>query len=103
MSTILVTGFPGFLGSELVPRILRRAPQSRVVCLVQSKFAELAARRVQEIASEQPSFAGRIELVEGDITQPGLGADGLAGAAPTSARSSTSRRSTTSRCAATSE
>ncbi len=78
MSTILVTGFPGFLGSELVPRILRRAPQSRVVCLVQSKFADLAARRAEEIASEQPSFSGRIELVEGDITQPGLGAEGLA-------------------------
>jgi len=78
MSTILVTGFPGFLGSELVPRILRRAPQSHVVCLVQAKFADLAERRVQEIASEQPSFSGRIELVEGDITQPGLGADGLA-------------------------
>jgi thioester reductase-like protein len=72
---ILVTGFPGFLGSELVPRILRRGKKQQVVCLVQPKFAELAARRRDSLVAADPAFANRIHLVTGDITQPGLGLD----------------------------
>ncbi|HTP51233.1 MAG TPA: SDR family oxidoreductase [Anaeromyxobacteraceae bacterium] len=70
---ILFTGFPGFLGSELLPRVLARSPGRRAVCLVQAKFAELAKRRARNIAARQPELEGRIELLEGDITRPGLG------------------------------
>ena len=70
---ILLTGFPGFLGSELVRRILRRPGDADVVCLVQGKFAELAGRRADEIAREEKVARDRIALVEGDITRPGLG------------------------------
>jgi len=70
---VLVTGFPGFLGSELVRRILARDDGTRVLCLIQAKFADLATRRAAEIESADPRFAGRLELVEGDITVPGLG------------------------------
>ena len=70
--TVLITGFPGFLGAALLPGILRRT-DSTAMCLVQSKFAALAKRRVAELGTADPSFRGRIELVEGDITQPGLG------------------------------
>ena len=73
MSKIFFTGFPGFLGVELVPRVLARAPQSEVVCLIQSKFAALARRQAPEIERRDPALAGRIRLVEGDITDPGLG------------------------------
>jgi thioester reductase-like protein len=77
MNDVLVTGFPGFLGSELVRRILARRGEAhrvrRVVCLVQAKFADLAARRAEEIEALDPAYAGRLELVEGDITAPGLG------------------------------
>ena len=73
MSTIFFTGFPGFLGSELVPRVLGRTENDRVLCLIQPKFADLARRRVQEIYDEHPELGGRIELVEGDITRPELG------------------------------
>ena len=72
MSKIFFTGFPGFLGSELVPRVLARAAGDTVSCLVQPKFAALAAERVREIEAGAPELAGRIELVEGDITVPGL-------------------------------
>ncbi|HSP15087.1 MAG TPA: SDR family oxidoreductase [Thermoanaerobaculia bacterium] len=65
MSTIFFTGFPGFLGAELLPRLLRRSPDVRVRCLVQSKFAELARKRASGIGG-----GTRIEIVEGDITQP---------------------------------
>jgi len=70
--TILVTGFPGFLGRALLPRILSRTGGD-AVCLVQAKFADLAACRVDELSAGEPDLAGRIRLVEGDITRPGLG------------------------------
>ena len=69
---VFVTGFPGFLGSELVRRILRRPGRPAVVCLVQPKFAALAARRVEEIVATEGIEATRLTLVEGDITRPNL-------------------------------
>ncbi|MGE5233094.1 MAG: SDR family oxidoreductase [Acidobacteriota bacterium] len=79
MAKILFTGFPGFLGSELLPRVLRRAEGDSVVCVVQEKFLELAGERARAIEARDRAFAGRIELVEGDITRPGLGMQGLDG------------------------
>jgi thioester reductase-like protein len=73
MDTIFFTGFPGFLGVELLPRVLARRREANAVCLVQPKFAELARRRAAEIERERPGTSGRIRLVEGDITRPGLG------------------------------
>lgn len=75
MDTIFMTGFPGFLGSRLLPRILRRSPEARAVCLVQPKFASLAETRVAELGAEDPGLPGRIELVPGELTSPGLGLD----------------------------
>jgi nucleoside-diphosphate-sugar epimerase len=76
MAEIFFTGFPGFLGSELVPRILARAAGDSAVCLVQPKFAALARQRAREIEARDPRCASRIRLVEGDITRPGLGLSG---------------------------
>ena len=75
MGTVLFTGFPGFLGSQLLPRVLRRNPDQRALCLVQGKFADLARTRAAELEAADPGLVGRIELVEGDITRPGLGLD----------------------------
>jgi thioester reductase-like protein len=71
--TIFFTGFPGFLGVELLPRVLRRAPDAEAVCLVQSKFHGLAQQRVEELEKADPDLTGRIRLVDGDITSPDLG------------------------------
>jgi thioester reductase-like protein len=73
MKGIFFTGFPGFLGAELVPRVLHRAADARVVCLVQPKFAALARQRANEIEQRDPSCRGRIRIVEGDIAQKDLG------------------------------
>ncbi|MBI3926697.1 MAG: SDR family oxidoreductase [Armatimonadetes bacterium] len=73
MATIFLTGYPGFLGSELLPRILARKAGARALCLVQSKFLALAEQRRQLLFEAHPGLEGRIELVEGDITRPGLG------------------------------
>ena len=88
MTKILLTGFPGFLGSELVRRILARRAKPSVVCLVQPKFVSLAKKRLAEIEAEvapplsaagrstkgaKADLGGRLQLVTGDITQKDLG------------------------------
>lgn len=80
MATIFFTGFPGFLGSELLPRVLARRPADRARCLVQPRFAALAHDRAEALQARLPDLRGRIELVEGDLTRPGLGLEGAAGA-----------------------
>jgi thioester reductase-like protein len=78
MSIVFFTGFPGFLGSELLPRILQRSPDCRAVCLVQRQYAADAQARLERIESHHPSLRGRTELVTGDITQPNLGLEDAA-------------------------
>ncbi len=73
MATLLMTGFPGFLGSALLPRLLARRRGTTAVCLVQPQHAVLARSRVKELEVTDPVTTGRIRLVVGDITAPGLG------------------------------
>jgi thioester reductase-like protein len=74
MPTALLTGFPGFLASAFLPEFLSRTdPQTRATCLVQSHFRAMAEERAKNIVAGHPEWNGRIQLVEGDITQAGLG------------------------------
>jgi thioester reductase-like protein len=73
MTVLLMTGFPGFLGSALLPRLLARRTDARAVCVVQPRYLANAQRRVRAMESSDPHTRGRIDLVEGDITAPGLG------------------------------
>lgn len=75
MKTIFFTGFPGFLGTELLPRVLLRSPDHVAVCLVQEKFIPLAKERAEQLQRRFPALEGRIDLLEGDITRPDLGID----------------------------
>jgi thioester reductase-like protein len=70
---VLLTGFPGFIGARLVPRILELQPQARLECLVQEKFVSAAKTAVEAIEAAHPHARGRIGLVTGDITVQGLG------------------------------
>lgn len=81
MATILFTGFPGFLGSALLPRVLAREPDATALCLVQPRFAGLAKLRVDGLSDADTALAGRISLVEGDLTEPDLGLDDVSFAA----------------------
>jgi thioester reductase-like protein len=70
---ILFTGFPGFIGMRLLPRILELQPRARLECLVQEKFLGAARGAVEALEAKHPHAKGRIGLVTGDITVEGLG------------------------------
>ncbi|MEP7193971.1 MAG: SDR family oxidoreductase [Actinomycetota bacterium] len=70
-----MTGFPGFLGSALLPRLLARREGVRAICLVQPQHMAMAQHRVREIEAAHPHTLDRVELIEGDITAPDLGTD----------------------------
>lgn len=72
---LLMTGFPGFLGSALLPRLLARRPRVKALCVVPARHLPMAEQRRTEIEATEPRTRGRIELVEGDITQQHLGLD----------------------------
>ena len=73
MSMLFFTGYPGFLGSRLLPRILRRTEGTHATCLVQPAVAELARRRLEDQDFAEPDLRGRVTLVEGDISRADLG------------------------------
>jgi nucleoside-diphosphate-sugar epimerase len=60
---LFFTGYPGFLGSALLPRVLARDSEAIAICLVQPKFAALARQRARELGD-------RVRFLEGDITSP---------------------------------
>jgi len=75
---LLFTGFPGFIGMRLLPRILELDAEARVVCLVQEKFLELARSSLLALEAQHEHTRGRIELLTGDITAQGLGLEAKA-------------------------
>ncbi len=80
MATVFVTGFPGFIGSELVKRLLVRYPADvHITCLVQESYRPLAERRTREIESLGAAYKGRIHVWPGDIRCPDLCLDGQYG------------------------
>jgi len=73
-----MTGFPGFLGSALLPRVLARDPDVRAWCLVQPQHVELAEQRIEEMARQHPHTRDRVHVLTGDLTAPDLGLDAAA-------------------------
>ncbi len=68
MSRVLfITGFPGFIGRRLVRALLAADQEAAIVALVEEKQLDRARECAETIDSS------RIEVVQGDITKPGLG------------------------------
>ena len=64
--SILVTGFPGFIGGRLVKALLADAPDTRVVGLAEKRMEKQAREAAERLE-------GRVEVVFGDITERRLG------------------------------
>ncbi len=72
---ILFTGFPGFIGSRLVKRLVDVWPDA-VWNLLTTKQARAAAEKeAAQIIEDCPSAKGQLALIEGDVSEPGLGID----------------------------
>ncbi len=71
MGSVFITGFPGFLASALLPRLIERSEDRFLVdCLVEPRFQSLAETRV---AAMPESYRSRVRIHPGDITRPDLG------------------------------
>ena len=74
--TILLTGATGFLGMELLARLIEQ-DASDIVCLVRAPSAEAAAERLEVVLArlydERPAAAARVSAVAGDVAVDGLG------------------------------
>jgi len=75
---LLFTGFPGFIGARLLPRLLELRPETRLSCLVQERFLHAAQASIAEIEASHAHARGRIDVIQGDITLPGLGLEAAA-------------------------
>jgi thioester reductase-like protein len=73
MQTLFFTGFPGFLGSELIQALLPKLTDAKALCLVQSKYKAQAEQARAALVQKNPLLQNRIEFIEGDITRPNLG------------------------------
>ncbi|GAA1855547.1 thioester reductase domain-containing protein [Myceligenerans crystallogenes] len=80
--TVLVTGANGYLGRFLALELLRRAARSggRVVCLVRAHDDDAARHRLRQVfatdhrlADEIDRLAPHLEVLAGDLAEPGLG------------------------------
>ncbi|MEZ5008032.1 MAG: SDR family oxidoreductase [Chitinophagales bacterium] len=72
---IFLTGFPGFLGKEMLPRLLERDLRVKAVCLVQDRFVGQAKEALVQLSKKFPKIdlENRVEIVVGDITDELLG------------------------------
>ena len=86
---VLLIGFTGFIGKVWLAKVLQEVPNiDKIYLLIRRQRSVTANRRFEKIASESPVFdklheiygesfgkllAEKIEVVEGDISQSGLG------------------------------
>jgi thioester reductase-like protein len=70
---VLFTGFPGFIGARLLPRLLELSPGWRFRCLVQERFLPLAREGIAALERDHPHTRDRLGVVVGDITREDLG------------------------------
>lgn len=86
---VMLIGFTGFIGKVWLVKLLQEVPDiGKVYLLIRRQRSVTAQRRFEKIASESPVFdklheihgddfskflAEKIEVVEGDVSLPGLG------------------------------
>ena len=68
---ILVTGSTGFLGVQLVRELLERQPRARLALLIRDRAGQSGRQRADSFVPT--SERSRVEVVSGDVSQPGCG------------------------------
>ena len=69
--TLFITGFPGFIANRLLERLCRN--DCRFILLVQPSLAARARNDAARLAELTGKPLDDFRLIEGDISQPGLG------------------------------
>ena len=69
-TTYFLTGFPGFIGRRLLPKLLSRSPGARAFLLVQPRHEERARAEIERLGEEA---ACRTTIFTGDIVDMHLG------------------------------
>ncbi|MCH9680222.1 MAG: SDR family oxidoreductase [Deltaproteobacteria bacterium] len=72
---LFITGFPGFIGQQLVQRLHAEHPDATLYLLVEPRMVFEAERRCRRLERDEPGLAGRWRLVVGDLREHGLGID----------------------------
>jgi thioester reductase-like protein len=67
----LLTGFPGFLASRLLPLLLEDQDRS-VTALAAPFMHSLARRRLEELEERAPWLQGRVRILAADLSDPQL-------------------------------
>ena len=74
--TVLLTGATGFLGMELLARLLEQG-EREVICLIRAPSAAAASERLATVIArlydEPPGSLERVSAVAGDVAAPDLG------------------------------
>jgi len=86
---VLLIGFTGFIGKVWLAKILEEVPEiAKVYLLIRRQRSTTARRRFEKVVAESPLFENlharhgddfgaflseKVEVIEGDVTQPGLG------------------------------
>jgi len=72
---VFMTGFPGFIASQLVDRLATRDGDMAFTFVVQEHMRSHAEAAVAKLDAAHRGLAGRTRLVNGDITKQWLGMD----------------------------
>ncbi|XP_062531413.1 fatty acyl-CoA reductase 1 [Bombyx mori] len=81
-TTALITGGTGFIGKQLIEKLLRSCDVKRIYILMRSKKGKSMSERLQSqlnepvydnLRSQQPDFTRKVIPVEGDISELGVG------------------------------
>ncbi|WP_409253483.1 SDR family oxidoreductase [Bacillus sp. SCS-153A] len=72
MAGYFITGFPGFISNELIKKLLTCQKESVIYCLHLPSMRAKALIDAKRIEAETGT-SGKIILIEGDISQEGLG------------------------------
>ncbi|MED0666820.1 SDR family oxidoreductase [Pseudobacillus badius] len=71
--TSFFTGFPGFIASKIIERLMVEEPGMQFILLVQASQLEKAEHQIQALCQKLFQPPDRFTLIAGDITKPNLG------------------------------